>query len=206
LRTLDTLLAERGGEWWSEFFADRSRAIPFFASWPDENLAGWLDDGHLTPGRVLEIGCGNGRNAAYLAGRGCRVDAVDYSQEAIGWARERAEAAGVAVSFQCCSIFDAQIEAGAYDLVYDSGCFHHLAPHRRQDYLDLVGAALKPGGRFGLVCFRAAASALQLTSYGCCGTGRPSRCACSGRWSTRTGHASARTSCGRCSPSRTAVS
>jgi SAM-dependent methyltransferase len=60
----------------------------------------------------------------------------------------------VAVSFQCCSIFGAQIETGAYDVVYDSGCFHHLAPHRRQDYLDLVTAALKPGGGFGLVCFR----------------------------------------------------
>jgi SAM-dependent methyltransferase len=154
MRTLDTLLADRGGEWWSDFFADRSRAIPFFASWPDENLAGWLDDGQLTPGRVLELGCGNGRNAVHLASRGCQVDAVDYSQEAIGWARERADAAGVPVGFQCCSIFDAQIEAGAYDLVYDSGCFHHLAPHRRQDYFGLITAALKPGGSFGLVCFR----------------------------------------------------
>lgn len=154
LATLDTLLAGRGEDWWSDFFADRSRQIPFFADWPDENLAGWLDDRLLTAGRVLELGCGNGRNAVYLASRGYQVDAVDYSQEAIGWARERADSAGVPVSFQRCSVFDATIAAGAYDLVYDSGCFHHLAPHRREDYFDLVSAALKPGGSFGLVCFR----------------------------------------------------
>jgi len=37
---------------------------------------------------------------------------------------------------------------------YDSGCFHHLPPHRRQDYVALVRRALKPGGSYGLVCFR----------------------------------------------------
>lgn len=45
------------------------------------------------PGRVLELGYGNGRNAVYLAGQGCHADAVDFSAKAIGWARERAAAA-----------------------------------------------------------------------------------------------------------------
>ena len=52
------------------------------------------------------------------------------------------------------SIFDATFTARSYDLVYDSGCFHHLPPHRRQDYVALVRRALKPGGSYGLVCFR----------------------------------------------------
>jgi len=154
LRLLDDLLASRGDAWWSEFFADRSKPCPFFVEWPDENLAGWFDEGRLTPGRVLELGCGHGRNATYLASLGCSVDAVDFSARAIGWARERARSAGAAVRFQCCSIFDATVTDGSYDLVYDSGCFHHLAPHRRQDYVELVGRALRPGGSYGLVCFR----------------------------------------------------
>jgi 2-polyprenyl-3-methyl-5-hydroxy-6-metoxy-1,4-benzoquinol methylase len=108
------------------FFTDRSGQIPFFTEWPDENLAGWLDDGLLDRGRVLELGCGHGRNAVYLASRGCAADAVDFSAEAIGWARERAASAGAAVEFQCCSVFDARFAAGSYDLVYDSGCFRHL--------------------------------------------------------------------------------
>jgi SAM-dependent methyltransferase len=154
LRMLDARLAGRGGAWWGEFFADRSKPCPFFVEWPDENLVGWLDDGLITAGRVLELGCGNGRNATYLAGRGGHVDAVDFSAQAIGWARERAESAGAAVNFQQCSVFDATFTEGSYDLVYDSGCYHHIAPHRRKDYAGLVHAALKPGGSFGLVCFR----------------------------------------------------
>lgn len=154
LKLLDDLLAGEGSPRWDGFFADRARPCPFFTERPDESLAGWFAGGLLTPGRVLELGCGPGRNAVYLAGQGCTVDAVDFSAEAIGWARERAAEAGAAVSYQCCSIFDAAIPAGAYDLVYDSGCFHHLAPHRRPDYLELAGRALKPGGSYGLVCFR----------------------------------------------------
>jgi len=154
LRMLDALVVDHDGSWWSEFLADRAASCPFLVDWPDESLAEWFGAGLLTPGRVLELGCGNGRNASYLAGLGCTVDAVDFSAQAIDWARARAESAGVPVSFQQCSIFDAAVTSGSYDLVYDSGCFHHLPPHRRKDYVDLVHRALKPGGGYGLVCFR----------------------------------------------------
>ena len=90
LRRLDALLDSRGSAWWGEFFADRAKPCPFFVEWPDENLVEWFGDGTLTPGRVLELGCGHGRNALYLASQGCQVEAVDFSAQAIGWARERA--------------------------------------------------------------------------------------------------------------------
>lgn len=90
-----------------------------------------------------------------LPGRsGIQRCAIDFSAEAIEWAKERTKAVGTAVNLQCCSIFDAKVAEGAYDLVYDSGCFHHLPPHRRRDYTELVDRVLKPGGRYGLVCFR----------------------------------------------------
>lgn len=154
LSMLDSLLANRAGAWWNGFFSDRAKLCPFFVEWPDENLVEWFDKGSLTPGRVLELGCGHGRNALFLAELGCNVDAVDFSEEAVNWAKERAEKANLSVNFECCSIFDAEIEEGSYDLVYDSGCFHHLPPHRRKDYVGLVNRALKPGGSYGLVCFR----------------------------------------------------
>jgi SAM-dependent methyltransferase len=155
LRMLDALLADGSSEArWDRFFARPAKPCPFLVDWPDENLAAWFRDGTLRPGRVLELGCGHGRNATYLAGLGCSVDAVDFSARAIEWARERATRAGASVEFRCCSIFDAEFAEGAYDLVYDSGCFHHLPPHRRLDYVGLVRRALKPGGSYGLVCFR----------------------------------------------------
>ncbi len=42
---------------------------------------------------------------------------------------------------------------GPYDLIYDSGCFHHLPPHRRISYLALLDRVLAPGGHLGMTCF-----------------------------------------------------
>jgi SAM-dependent methyltransferase len=154
LAMLDELVMVKEDAWWDGFYTDRARRIPFFVEWPDENLVEWVRDGRLTPGRALELGCGPARNARYLAELGYQVDAVDYSAAAIDWARERLADSGVSVNLLCCSIFDAELGDESYDLVYDSGCLHHLAPHRRKDYLELVLRVLKPGGSFGLVCFR----------------------------------------------------
>ena len=157
-RELDALLEDRGGGWWSALFADRARdsanPCPFLVDWPDESLVSWFSQGLLAPGRVLELGCGNGRNAVHMASLGCTVDAVDFSERAVEWTQQRARSAGAAVTVQCCSIFDAAFPDASYDLAYDSGCFHHLPPHRRNDYVGLVDRALKPGGSYGLACFR----------------------------------------------------
>jgi cyclopropane fatty-acyl-phospholipid synthase-like methyltransferase len=139
---------------WDAFYADRAKPCVFFGTAPDESLAGWVDDGWLRPGHAIDLGCGNGRNAVFLARQGFSVQAVDYSQTAVDWARDRIAEAGVAVALTQRGVFDLALEAGTYDLVYDSGCFHHIPPHRRRQYVELVVSALKPGGCFGLTCFR----------------------------------------------------
>jgi len=154
LALLDGWLAPRESDWWDGFYEDRARACPFFVDLPDESLARWVEQGPLRPGKALDLGCGNGRNAVFLARSGFVVDGVDYSQRAIDWATERAAAAGVAVQWHCRSANDFECVPGSYDLVYESGLFHHLAPHRRRNYVERVVAALKPGGWFGMTCFR----------------------------------------------------
>ncbi|QJY48579.1 class I SAM-dependent methyltransferase [Pseudonocardia broussonetiae] len=153
LTLLDDLLTGQDGARWDAFFADRARPCPFLVDLPDENLAGWVEQGVLAPGRALELGCGHGRNAVHLARHGWRVDAVDFSATALDRARESAAAAGVDVTLHHGSVLDLRPDEGGYDLVYDSGCFHHVAPHRRPQFVDVVRRALAPGGRFGLVCF-----------------------------------------------------
>ena len=146
LTLLDGLFEAPG---WDDFYADRDRPVPFFADKPDENLVSYLDRGLVRPGRALDLGCGHGRNAAHLAAAGFTVDAVDLSPTAIEWARERT----TDVRFLCGDAFT--LDLGEYDLVYDSGCFHHLPPHRRVSYLRLLDRCLKPGGHLGLACFAA---------------------------------------------------
>lgn len=153
LLMLDELLKEESRFNWDAFYSDRDRKVPFFANVPDENLVEYFERNLLKPGKVLELGCGPGRNALYFAEKGCRVDAVDSSQESIKWAKERALEKNADVNFILENIFTLSIVEGTYDIVYDSGCFHHIAPHRRMSYLNLVMKALKPGGYFALTCF-----------------------------------------------------
>jgi SAM-dependent methyltransferase len=148
--------------WWDGFYADRAKAVPFFVPKPDENLVSYLERGLLTPGRALDLGCGPGRNAIHLARAGFEVDAVDLSPTAVAWAGERARDAGVRVRFHCADIFSVRLPPGRYDLVYDAGCLHHLPPHRRVSYLELIGRVLAPGGHFGLTCFAAGAMGSEL--------------------------------------------
>lgn len=154
LAALDAVLAARERPWWDSFYEDRARPCPFFVKSPDESLATWVDEGLIRPGRAIDLGCGHGRNAVFLASRGFEVEGVDYSQRAIDWARDRASEAGITVALTCRSVFELEPKEGAFDLVYDSGCFHHLPPHRRSAYVSLVVKSLKPGGWFGLTCFR----------------------------------------------------
>lgn len=125
---------------------------------PDENLVSYLEEG-LLPKRVLEIGCGPGRNAIYLAKMGCTVDAIDISENALTWARERALSEKVDINFQQSSLFEKEIEPQTYDFIYDCLLFHHLAPHRRLSYIETIKKALKKDGHFGLVCFNTKAAA-----------------------------------------------
>lgn len=164
LALMDLLFAERADRWtdrggadfWDRFYADRDRPVPFFRWAPDESLVAWAADDRLPLGpgtRVLELGCGPGRNAVWLAEQGCSVDALDLSATAVAWGRERAAAAGVDVRFARADIFAWEPPAERYDLVYDSGCFHHLPPHRRVSYRSLLERTVRPGGRFGIACF-----------------------------------------------------
>ncbi|HEY0497427.1 MAG TPA: class I SAM-dependent methyltransferase [Kutzneria sp.] len=147
LRLLDGLFTTDAA-WWHKFYADRSRPVPFFTPEPDENLVSYLDRGLLKPGRALDVGCGAGRNALRLAEVGYTVTAVDLSATAIAWAEERA--GDIGIDFRCGDVFAVD---GTYDLIYDSGCFHHLPPHRRISYLALLDRTLAPGGHFALTCF-----------------------------------------------------
>lgn len=166
LDLLDTLFGEaadrwtdRGGaDWWDAFYADRDRPIPFFRWAPDESLVAWQDAGLLGVGpgtRVLELGSGPGRNAVWFAQQGGVVDALDLSTAAVAWGRERSASAGVGgrVTFHRSDIFRWTPPDEPYDVVYDSGCLHHLPPHRRVSYRALLERTLRPGGRFGLACF-----------------------------------------------------
>ena len=73
--------------------------------------------GGLEPGRALEIGCGEGADAVWLAAHGWTVTALDVSQVALDRAALRAQDAAVTVEWVRAGLVDADLPAGGFDLV-----------------------------------------------------------------------------------------
>ena len=103
----------------------------------------------LPPGRALDLACGEGQNAIWLATLGWDVVGVDFSEVAIAKARARATRDGVAVDFAVADLVEYEPEADAYDLVVL--LYLHLSPHERRLVLERASAALAPGGTLLLI-------------------------------------------------------
>src|SRR5438477_8901711 len=90
----------------------------------------------IPPGRAIELGCGTGVNAVWLAQQGFEVTAVDLSPLAIERAQQRAEAAGVRVRFLTADLLHPPEElAGPFDFFFDRGCYHVVRRADVQAYL-----------------------------------------------------------------------
>lgn len=152
LHMLDGLLEKWDAQWWDEFWSDKEKPIPFFVDLPDESLVKYIDDYDITVGKAMDIGCGNGRNSRYLASKGFEIEGIDFSKECIDWPTSN-DKAYPSLSYINESFFDIKKDHHTYDFIYDSGCLHHIKPHRRIQYLKKVANLLKPGGYFALVCF-----------------------------------------------------
>jgi cyclopropane fatty-acyl-phospholipid synthase-like methyltransferase len=102
----------------------------------------------IPPGRALDLGCGYGRAAIYLAQRGWIVEAIDFVALAVEEAQRRARAAGVTVTFHHRSISDLAFLDPSYDLALDVGCGHNLGADAWQQYHASLRRLLYPGGLF----------------------------------------------------------
>lgn len=97
------------------------------------------------PGRLLELGCGTGADAVWLAGRGFRVTAVDLSHEAVRRARRRAAEAGASVDFRSGDLRDWPMLGGPFDRVYDAGCYGAIRRADPAGYLRTMEHVTRPG-------------------------------------------------------------
>jgi tellurite methyltransferase len=101
---------------------------------------------------VLDLGCGDGRNALCLAERGLRVDAIDVSEAGIKKARARAQAAGVSLRAWVQDIGTFAFQR-SYDLVVAHGVLHLLERDVWRRLLELVRHHTRPGGWNVVVVF-----------------------------------------------------
>jgi SAM-dependent methyltransferase len=98
----------------------------------------------LPPGRAIDLACGEGRNAVWLAQRGWRVTAVDFSPVGLDKARRLADARGVKVDWVLADLLDYEPAAGTYQLVLLA--YLHIAAMERAAVLVRACSALAPAG------------------------------------------------------------
>ena len=130
---------------------DERYAVPGFAygTLPNDFLASVAD--RIPPGPVLTLGEGEGRNAAFLAGLGHEVVAVDQSEVGLAKARRMAEERGVRVQTEQADLGNYPIQPAAWAGIVSIFC--HLPPPVRAPLYAAVVRGLRPGGMFVLEAY-----------------------------------------------------
>jgi len=120
---------------------DRQYAERVASERPSAFLENIFDSGHweIPVGRALDIACGSGRNALFLAARGFQVEAVDISPVGLEQAAARARAKSLSISWQRADLQSAALPEAAYDLAVDIN-------YLQRPLIPVLQAALKPGG------------------------------------------------------------
>lgn len=137
-------------------------AVQWESAWSSPNYAPiWLSDSipgeikeaaedWFAPGaKLLDIGCGDGRIAAWLSTRGYDVTGIDVAPSAIRAARERHRGAGC-VRFEVADV-TRPLQQRGFDALLDRGCFHLLRKKDKVAYVTHVAAAANPGAHLLLL-------------------------------------------------------
>ncbi len=99
----------------------------------------------VKPYKVLDIGCGEGKDAVFLARNGYEVTAFDLSEQGLSKARELASNFGVNVDFFKANVRDYRLEMD-YDIIFSSGVFHYIPQALRENFVDNLKSHTTEGG------------------------------------------------------------
>jgi SAM-dependent methyltransferase len=114
---------------------------------PDFNLVQTVTTVPVAPCKALEIGCGTGDNAIWLAQRNFDVIGIDFSEIAIEKATEKAAKANVTCTFAVLNILKTHVDGAPFGFAFDRGCFHTLdAASERDTFAETVNRHLAETG------------------------------------------------------------
>ena len=120
-------------------------------------IVSMIESGKVSIGRALDLGCGTGTNAIYLARQGFEVTGIDISRRAISLAKRKVRSAQradrVRVERGDVTLLRRWATGQSIDFAYDIGCFHNLKAEARQHYVTALTAVLKPGACYMLYAF-----------------------------------------------------
>ena len=124
---------------WDERY---SSAEQMWSGNPNSTLVALVEN--LEPGSVLDVGCGEGADAIWLADRGWQVTAIDVSRVAIDRGKAHAQKAGVDVEWRHCGLLEANVPPQGFTLV--SAQYPALLRSESHDAERALLSAVAPGG------------------------------------------------------------
>ena len=104
-------------------------------------------------GSVLDIGCGTGENALFLAESGYTVTGIDAAPIAVERARAKAKEKSLNIEFRLGNALNLGLGKSKFDNAIDSGLFHTFYDNERSVYLKEVAHALRGQGKYFMICF-----------------------------------------------------
>jgi len=125
---------------------------PWVIGRPQADVVALVEAGGVR-GDVLDIGCGTGDNAIFMAERGYAVTGIDMVEKAIEIARANAAARGVKVDFQVGNALELDRLGRTFDTVLDAGLFHAFNDEDRARYVDGLGHVVRHGGVYHMLVF-----------------------------------------------------
>ena len=132
---------------WDLAYRDGSHAEHWDPPYPPAELAAAVAAGTIPrEATVVDVGCGAGGEAVFLAERGFRVIGVDASRDALAVAGRRAAEAGVELDLRHGSALDLPLAGGEAGFALDRGCFHVVEREDRGAYAAEIERTLAPGG------------------------------------------------------------
>ncbi len=127
---------------------------PWETGLPTAELVRLVEEKTLRPARTLELGCGTGADAIYLAAHGFEMTAVDSSPIAIERARARAEQQAALLRLVLADAFEFGQTAGQFELIFDVGLYHFIRQTDLEQFVDLLWRVTRPGSYYFTVAAR----------------------------------------------------
>ncbi len=129
-------------------------SIPWNSETPPDALVNLIQNGIVQPCRTVDLGCGAGNYAIYLAGLGFDVTGVDSSPTAIKIAGKNTKKRGARCRFIVADLLgDLHEVTDTFDFAYDWEFLHHIFPEDREAYIRNVYKITNPGATYFSVCF-----------------------------------------------------
>ena len=133
--------------YWDRYYHDDSHLVAEPSSYAVLCASDWAE-----PLQILEVGCGNGRDAFYFAHLGHNVIGLDISESAVRLCQESYDYGGIVFAVSTLRQYVDAIEHVSVDVVYSRFSLHAMNKKEEKETLEAAANILKPNGRLYIEC------------------------------------------------------